>query len=104
MSVLHYRLSHGEEFRFQPHQAICRCHQRKAARPQQELSFFERTKSGQSVDAVDVDCGRLDYISSAGLRVLLIMHKACKGGVSLHGENEVVSEILCQTGFDSIFH
>ena len=68
------------------------------------LSFFERTKSGQSVDAVDVDCGRLDYISSAGLRVLLIMHKACKGGVSLHGENEVVSEILCQTGFDSIFH
>ena len=68
------------------------------------LSFFERTKSGQSVDAVDVDCGRLDYISSAGLRVLLIMHKACKGGVSLHGENEVVSEILSQTGFDSIFH
>ena len=68
------------------------------------LSFFERTKSAQVVDAVDVDCGRLDYISSAGLRVLLIMHKACKGGVSLHGENEVVSEILSQTGFDSIFH
>ena len=68
------------------------------------LSFFEKTKSGQSVNAVDVDCGRLDYISSAGLRVLLIMHKACRGGVSLHGENEVVSEILCQTGFDSIFH
>ena len=54
--------------------------------------------------AVDVDCGRLDYISSAGLRVLLIMHKACKDGVSLHDENEVVSEILSQTGFDSIFH
>ena len=53
---------------------------------------------------MDVDCGRLDYISSAGLRILLIMHKACKGGVSLHGENEVVSEILSQTGFDSIFH
>ena len=68
------------------------------------LSFFERTKAGQSVDAVDVDCGRLDYISSAGLRVLLIMHKACKDGVSLHDENEVVSEILSQTGFDSIFH
>lgn len=68
------------------------------------LSFFEKTRSEQSVDAVDVDCSRLDYISSAGLRVLLIMHKACKGGVSLHGENEVVSEIMCQTGFDSIFH
>ena len=68
------------------------------------LSFFERTKAGQSVDAVDVDCGRLDYISSAGLRVLLIMHKDGKDGVSLHDENEVVSEILSQTGFDSIFH
>ena len=68
------------------------------------LSLFEKTRSEQSVDAVDVDCSRLDYISSAGLRVLLIMHKACKDGVSLHGENEVVSEIMCQTGFDSIFH
>ena len=68
------------------------------------LSFFEKTKSQQSVDAVEVDCGCLDYISSAGLRVLLIMHKACKGGVSLRGENEVVSEIMSQTGFDSIFH
>ena len=68
------------------------------------LSFFEKTKSQQSVDAVEVDCGRLDYISSAGLRVLLIMHKACEGGVSLRGENEVVSEIMSQTGFDSVFH
>ena len=68
------------------------------------LSFFEKTNSEQSVEAVEVDCARLEYISSAGLRVLLIMHKACKRGVSLHGENEVVSEILSQTGFDSIFH
>ena len=51
-----------------------------------------------------MDCSRLDYISSAGLRVLLLMHKACKGGVSLHGENEAVKEIIEQTGFDSIFH
>ena len=53
---------------------------------------------------MEVDCSRLEYISSAGLRVLLIMHKACTGGVSLHGENESVREILEQTGFDSIFH
>ena len=68
------------------------------------LSFFKQTEAGQSVDAVDVDCSRLEYISSAGLRVLLIMHKACRGGVSLHGENDVVSEILSQTGFDTLFH
>jgi anti-anti-sigma factor len=68
------------------------------------LSFFEKTKAEQALEAVEVDCSRLEYISSAGLRVLLIMHKACTGGVSLHGENESVREILEQTGFDSIFH
>ena len=68
------------------------------------LSFFEKTKAEQALDAVEVDCSRLEYISSAGLRVMLIMHKACTGGVSLHGENESVREILEQTGFDSIFH
>jgi hypothetical protein len=32
LSVTRCRLYHEEEFRFQPHQAICRCHKRKAAR------------------------------------------------------------------------
>ena len=68
------------------------------------LSFFEKINAEQAIEAVDVDCRRLDYISSAGLRVLLIMHKACRDGVSLHGENEVVAEIIEQTGFDSFFH
>ena len=68
------------------------------------LSFFEKINAEQAIEAVDVDCRRLDYISSAGLRVLLIMHKACKDGVSLHGDNEVVAEIIEQTGFDSFFH
>ena len=68
------------------------------------LSFFEKTKAEQKLEAVEVDCSRLEYISSAGLRVLLLMHKACTGGVSLYGETETVREILEQTGFDSIFH
>ncbi len=45
------------------------------------LSFFEKAKAEQAPDAVEVDCSGLEYISSAGLRVLLIMHKACTGGV-----------------------
>jgi anti-anti-sigma regulatory factor len=32
------------------------------------------------------------------------MHKACAGGVTLCGANEVVTEILSQTGFDSILN
>ena len=68
------------------------------------LSFFEKAKAEQAPDAVEVDCSGLEYISSAGLRVLLIMHKACTGGVTLYGKTEAVEEILEQTGFDSIFH
>lgn len=68
------------------------------------LAFFEDAKAKYPTEAVAVDCSRLDYISSAGLRVLLIMHKACQGGVTLSGVNQLVAEILEQTGFDSILH
>ena len=68
------------------------------------LSFFEKAKAEQTLDVVEVDCSHLEYISSAGLRVLLIMHKACTGGLSLYGETDAVGEILEQTGFDSFFH
>ena len=68
------------------------------------LAFFENAKAEHPVKAVTVNCSSLDYLSSAGLRVLLIMHKACTGGVTLHGANEVVTEILSQTGFDSILN
>ncbi|MCR4590541.1 MAG: STAS domain-containing protein [Lachnospiraceae bacterium] len=45
----------------------------------------------------------MQYISSAGLRVLLIMHKASREGLSLTGTNEVVKKILEETGFDQFF-
>ena len=68
------------------------------------LSFFENAQARHPAKAMMVDCSRLEYISSAGLRVLLIMHKACEGGVTLSSANEVVAEILSQTGFDSILN
>ena len=61
-------------------------------------------KALDGVTELVLDFADLQYISSAGLRVLLLMHKACTGGVSLYGETETVREILEQTGFDSIFH
>ncbi|MBQ3416516.1 MAG: STAS domain-containing protein [Ruminococcus sp.] len=63
------------------------------------LAFYEAHKD--QVKSVRIDCKKLDYISSAGLRVLLIMHKGCVGGVTLFGVNDVVREILEQTGFDA---
>jgi anti-anti-sigma factor len=64
------------------------------------LSFYEQNKD--NLHSVVVDCGDLDYISSAGLRVLLVMHKGCAQGVRLQNVNALVMEILEQTGFDSV--
>ena len=64
------------------------------------LELFEKMAKESAVDNVVVECSELQYISSAGLRVLLIMYKACRGGLVLTDTNEVVTEILKQTGFD----
>ena len=66
------------------------------------LAFFEETRGAHPVEAVVVDCNRLDYVSSAGLRVLVIMRKACPGGVTLTSPNELVREIMGQTGFTAV--
>ena len=68
----------------------------------QLLEVFERRNAAGGIRKVRVDCHALDYISSAGLRVLLIMQKKCEDGVSLSGVNETVGEILDQTGFSEI--
>ena len=53
-----------------------------------------------------VDFAKLDYISSAGLRVLLSAHKnfARKGGMSIINVNDVVLEIFDVTGFKDILN
>ena len=66
------------------------------------LAFFEAAREEHPVEAVEMDCSRLEYVSSAGLRVLVIMRKACPGGVTLAGPNELVREIIGQTGFAKV--
>ena len=63
------------------------------------LSFYENISN--NIRTVYVDCAELQYISSAGLRVLLIMKK--KGDMFLENVCPQVMEILETTGFDSIF-
>ena len=53
------------------------------------------------VDSIDLDLSGLDYVSSAGLQVLLISAKAAKqkgGGLSLIGPKPQVLEVLRLTG------
>lgn len=55
---------------------------------------------------VTLDCSRLDYISSAGLGVLLRTQKrlmADAGGLRLTGVNRHIRDIFQFSGFDMIF-
>ena len=57
------------------------------------------------VNALVMDFSKLDYISSAGLRVLLSAHKimAGKGGaMKVTNVNEIVREVFEVTGFEDI--
>ncbi|MBR5960768.1 MAG: STAS domain-containing protein [Clostridia bacterium] len=64
----------------------------------------ELSKSMSSADSLTLDFSKLDYISSAGLRVLLTAHKAmaAKDGMKITNVNEVVQEVFEVTGFADI--
>ena len=55
-------------------------------------------------ESLTLDFSKLDYISSAGLRVLLSAHKAMstKGGMKVKNVNEIVAEVFEVTGFSDI--
>ena len=64
----------------------------------------ELKASMDGADSLILDFGKLDYISSAGLRVLLSAHKAmsAKGGMKVKNVNEIVREVFDVTGFADI--
>ena len=68
------------------------------------LTFFENTVKDNAADEVIIDCEGLEYISSAGLRVLLIMSNECSGNLTAINIKKGVMEIIEQTGFDSVLN
>ena len=64
----------------------------------------ELKKELGSAESLILDFSKLDYISSAGLRVLLSAHKtmAGKGGMKVTNVNEIVKEVFDVTGFADI--
>ena len=57
-----------------------------------------------AMDSLELDFSKLDYISSAGLRVLLSAHKsfADRDGMVILNANESVLDIFEVTGFKDI--
>jgi len=61
-------------------------------------------ESIDGIDSIVFDLAGLEYLSSAGLRVLLGTHKLMsqKGGMKVRNANEDIMEIFQITGFDGI--
>ena len=66
-----------------------------------ELESFLKEKLNE-VSTLNIDCARLAYVSSAGLRVLLATEKKMKGKMKLTNVCEVVMEVFEMTGFADI--
>lgn len=67
------------------------------------LKKFQETEG--DVTGIHIDVSRMAYVSSAGLRVLLIIYKSLKDKdkFELTGVNASVKEIFETTGFDQFF-
>ena len=66
----------------------------------------ELNQSLSGAETLTMDFSKLDYISSAGLRVLLSAHKIMsgQGGMVVTHVNEVVQEVFDVTGFADILN
>ena len=63
-------------------------------------SFFSKNCNG--IEALILNCEKLAYVSSAGLRVLLSAQKKMKGAMKLTNVCELVMEVFDMTGFSDI--
>lgn len=61
----------------------------------------ELKESLHGVNSLILDCRELDYVSSAGLRVLLFAHKtmSARDGMKIIHANEIIREVFDVTGF-----
>lgn len=66
----------------------------------------ELKSSLDGADSLTLDFSKLEYISSAGLRVLLSAHKqmSAKGGMKVKNANEIIREVFDVTGFADILN
>ena len=67
------------------------------------LILEDLSKTTENKETIEIDMKNLDYIASAGLRVLMIMKKKHKGNVKITNCSENVKDIFEITGFSDMF-
>ena len=66
------------------------------------LGYYDKSVKG--ISSLILDFKKVDYISSAGLRVLLVTYRtmAKQGSMIIRNANKNVMDIFTMTGFDNI--
>ena len=60
------------------------------------------SETGSDINMITIDCEKLVYVSSAGLRVILATQKKMNGSMKLCKVCELVMEVFEMTGFADI--
>lgn len=72
----------------------------------QEFHNLVNGMTTEQMTYVVVDCAKLEYISSTGLRIFVILLKKCNengGTVKIINSNSMVKEVFDMTDFSSLF-
>ena len=72
--------------------------------PEMEAAILE---VASDVDELTLDLSKLEYVSSAGLRVLMMTHKtmlACGGKMTVVNPNTIVKGVFDMTGISEVFN
>ena len=67
-------------------------------------TVLSASMSAEGISKLSIDCGKLEYVSSAGLRVLLSAHKIMtkQGSMVVKNLSDEVKEVFDITGFSDI--
>jgi anti-anti-sigma factor len=63
---------------------------------------WEEANADGNIEGVRIDCAQLEYISSAGIRLLLEMQENCSRHIVFSGASVKVKKILQQKGFGEV--
>ena len=69
-------------------------------------SEVSKVASSADIKECTVDCSKLTYISSSGLRILISLHKSFlkkQGSLKIKALSPEIKEVFDMTGFTSIF-
>ena len=57
-----------------------------------------------SIDELTLDMKKLEYISSAGLRQIIVAHKKMNGKLTVKNVSSEIMDVFKMTGFDKRLH